>query len=319
MLTWNTGVDFFFVLSGFVLFWSYRPQQKYPHFIIRRLARIYPLHLIFLCLAVLSPITLYPKTWETFLAEVFLVHAWWVDPAVKYAFNGVSWTLSNELFFYLCAPLIIGWGVRRHGFKGAFSLLFAAIVIVGISFTALRNGVSPLIDTLPIFRIFEFIAGVFSAFAVSNMMQNSTGLNYPCKYIFSPWVAGMSLIVILLALSHTTTSQLAIAIVVTPVICWVLLSFAILDTRHHKNKRSVERYLTLAGETSFAFYLCHELVILNVQHFLRSSVLPTYVLVFLTLGISSLIAYCAHRFIEKPAQRWIINRFVKSSGGPIDK
>ena len=39
------GVSFFFILSGFVLMWSYKPSLSFRDFIIRRLIRIWPLHL----------------------------------------------------------------------------------------------------------------------------------------------------------------------------------------------------------------------------------------------------------------------------------
>ena len=39
------GVTFFFVLSGFVLMWAFDPQITAAQFLIRRLTRVYPLHL----------------------------------------------------------------------------------------------------------------------------------------------------------------------------------------------------------------------------------------------------------------------------------
>jgi peptidoglycan/LPS O-acetylase OafA/YrhL len=41
-----TGVSFFFVLSGFVLTWSARPDDIATGFWRRRIARIYPVHLV---------------------------------------------------------------------------------------------------------------------------------------------------------------------------------------------------------------------------------------------------------------------------------
>src|SRR5947208_9971420 len=46
------GVDFFFVLSGFVLTWSWRPELRARRFWWHRFARIWPLHLTTLVLAV---------------------------------------------------------------------------------------------------------------------------------------------------------------------------------------------------------------------------------------------------------------------------
>ena len=45
------GVALFFVLSGFVLTWSYKPADGAKKFYLRRFARVYPLHLFFFALA----------------------------------------------------------------------------------------------------------------------------------------------------------------------------------------------------------------------------------------------------------------------------
>ena len=42
----GTGVTLFFILSGFVLAWGYKPQQTARSFWWHRIARIYPLHLV---------------------------------------------------------------------------------------------------------------------------------------------------------------------------------------------------------------------------------------------------------------------------------
>src|SRR3954466_10818588 len=41
-----TGVSFFFVLSGFVLAWSARDGDPPRSFWLRRIARVYPVHLV---------------------------------------------------------------------------------------------------------------------------------------------------------------------------------------------------------------------------------------------------------------------------------
>ena len=42
------GVALFFVLSGFVLTWSYKPADGAKKFYLRRFARVYPLHLFYI-------------------------------------------------------------------------------------------------------------------------------------------------------------------------------------------------------------------------------------------------------------------------------
>ncbi|GEK84954.1 acyltransferase family protein [Microbacterium aerolatum] len=48
----NFGVAFFFILSGFVLTWSWQPSVGIGTFYWRRFARIYPLHIVTLLAAI---------------------------------------------------------------------------------------------------------------------------------------------------------------------------------------------------------------------------------------------------------------------------
>ena len=46
------GVSFFFILSGFVLRWTFDPKMSWGRFVSRRVSRIYPLHWLGLILSV---------------------------------------------------------------------------------------------------------------------------------------------------------------------------------------------------------------------------------------------------------------------------
>ncbi|MFE3287656.1 acyltransferase family protein, partial [Streptomyces sp. NPDC059233] len=102
------GVSFFFVLSGFVLTWSARPDDTAPRVWRRRLAKIYPNHLVtFVLAAVVMLVAADPFTAKGTLANLFLVQAWFPDITVPNTMNAVSWSLSVELFFYLSFPFLL--------------------------------------------------------------------------------------------------------------------------------------------------------------------------------------------------------------------
>src|SRR5436305_1921821 len=103
------GVDFFFVLSGFVLAWSARPDVGPLRFWWNRFARIWPLHLTTLLLALALGVAVASGGVAALLPNLFLVQAWWPQPDVYFGFNAVSWSLSCEVFFYLCFPLLFRW------------------------------------------------------------------------------------------------------------------------------------------------------------------------------------------------------------------
>ncbi|WP_406046043.1 acyltransferase family protein [Micromonospora sp. NBC_00898] len=64
-----SGVEFFFILSGFVLVWSYRDGERRRTFLRRRLAKIYPNHLLM-------------------FGVVLLVGLWFADPINVWAALG---------------------------------------------------------------------------------------------------------------------------------------------------------------------------------------------------------------------------------------
>jgi peptidoglycan/LPS O-acetylase OafA/YrhL len=109
------GVNLFFILSGFILAYNYLGANGQLHgtrraFWAARFARIYPVYLLaFLVAAVPSAHYLLShhasplSTTITGLAALTLTQAW--VPAASDAWNGPSWSLSAETFFYLLFPL----------------------------------------------------------------------------------------------------------------------------------------------------------------------------------------------------------------------
>ena len=123
------GVDVFFVLSGFILAHVYLARLetgRFAHgdFLINRFARLYPMHLLMLVVAVANgllgcyrglplevygpPLGLDPATGGGFgwnlVSNLALVHAW--GTVNGHYFNPVSWSISAEAFAYLFFPAI---------------------------------------------------------------------------------------------------------------------------------------------------------------------------------------------------------------------
>ncbi|MGH6875963.1 MAG: acyltransferase family protein [Rhizomicrobium sp.] len=142
-------VEFFFALSGFVLTYVYAPRLRemwslrgYGAFLRARLARLYPLHLAILLLILCMVIALralaarggylsiYDEpwhpivTWQTFIANLFLVQAWNIFPYLSW--NGASWFVSVE--FLLCLLFPVYLALSRGGWKIALLLVIGGAV-----------------------------------------------------------------------------------------------------------------------------------------------------------------------------------------------
>ena len=132
-------VDFFFVLSGFVIAASYGERLvsgfAVRRFMLLRLGRIYPLHIavlaLYLCIELLRLI-FQPDGWsanppfagrrsaELLLASTLLIQTFLATPS---AWNPQSWSIAVEVWLYLAAALL--W--RSLGGRAWIVALVAAV------------------------------------------------------------------------------------------------------------------------------------------------------------------------------------------------
>jgi peptidoglycan/LPS O-acetylase OafA/YrhL len=164
------GVSLFFVLSGFIITYSHFSETMSPgvvrRFLWARVARIYPVYLLALVLALPTVVPL-PRPGEA-LAVLTMTQAW-TPPASKLGFAWVmqAWTLSIEAAFYLLFPLYWPW-VRRLGQRGTMLLALACAVFIlafGVPLVSPGAVTVPLLGDgvvvpIPLFRMAEFTYGM---------------------------------------------------------------------------------------------------------------------------------------------------------------
>ena len=110
------AVDMFFVVSGFLIFWSYENDQNNRNFYIKRFFRIFPLYAFLIILQTLFFIGFSDgkviEIVKYFVVNIFFLN--FLAPSVGSALSGLEvnaingslWTLKNEVVFYLIVPLI---------------------------------------------------------------------------------------------------------------------------------------------------------------------------------------------------------------------
>ncbi|WP_240505123.1 acyltransferase family protein [Nocardia mangyaensis] len=145
------GVTFFFVLSGFVICWSFRRGMSVRGYYLRRLLKIYPTHLIaalVLILVVAVPLTR-PVVW---LPNLALLHTWVPNWTTLGGLNVPSWSLCAELLFYLSFPLALPLLARipRHRLWWAMAGLVIAILLLHTGFHLWTEGPK---DTANVFAV----------------------------------------------------------------------------------------------------------------------------------------------------------------------
>ena len=292
-----SGVAFFFVLSGFILTYttasSGRPLDL-RRFYGRRFARVYPSHLVMLLVAIVVPVVAVDRTPVAAAGNLLLVQSWFPAGSMHYGMNGVSWSLSCEAFFYALFPLlflILRDAGRRSLLLGLGAVLAtqAAILIGG----SLDSSYPDFASVFPPLQLGAFVLGILVARAAL------------ADRLLPAWGMAALAAASVVACVELPTDRPDAAI-------WLLPLFAVLIAwayqADHRGRPGVlrSRALVYAGEVSFAFYLVHELVIINLRH---EHLAHGWSLALVALLVSCAAAVTLHHLVERPAQRWLSTLF----------
>ena len=163
----NTGVSYFFILSGFVMLIANQNQTQldYKQYYLSRFARIYPVYLMGLLLV--WPTAHLLNNVPSLLAHFSLMQAFF--PAWVLDFNLPAWSVSVEVFFYAVFPLLFNV-FYASGKRQTF--VYAGIIVFWIlsqliyhlalnktfSFAFVTNTESFLFYS-PMFHLNEFLLG----------------------------------------------------------------------------------------------------------------------------------------------------------------
>lgn len=312
------GVSLFFILSGFVLTWSYKPGQKFRAFYIRRFARVYPLHLFFAIIALAFSLTVFDPSAGSVVMNIFLLQAWFPSWNYIFSVNAVSWSLSVEFFFYAIAPLFLVWILGEHRKKRVvLSIVFISIImIVAVSISSISNNLDIVVYSNPLARTGEFLLGSLAALAIQWAYAKEK-LSYitPAVSVFLLAFSSLGTLAFLWKISGLKYGQTITSFLAVPVFIILIASAAIYNIKNREFKnyqigRQLRNLLIFLGEVSFAFYLVHEMII----HFVNSASLDaplgnSLILLIFTFITSLILAILAHKFIELPMQRYILRKF----------
>lgn len=315
-------VDFFFILSGFVMSYIYRIEHPKPrafceitHYLIARFARIYPLHLISLVAVFLFFFLAALINWdweskfccvfddslrsaEALIANLFLVHAWGMFDWVTW--NLPSWSLSAELFCYLIfAALLAIDGKDRK----LVLVVLSFVVLFYYSFSMATNS-----DVDENFRLSAVRAASAFLIGIVLFLMRRLISSIPDHYL--TYIQIEASITLLLALHFGITDVISIGLM-------ALIVLVTWEDRGALCKLLTTRPLYTAGLFSFSIYMWHYLIKFIAQNdweyytglSLQSSAMGSMLFVACLLVLVIPISVWSYRFLEMPARKWIIVRF----------
>ena len=321
------GVTFFFVLSGFILTYAHSNLHGIGNsfkFIWARVARVWPAHIF--TMALMYVLWVYPfatglvVTTEQTLLSATLTQAWSLRPSNFFAFNGVAWTLSVEMFFYAMFPLLILNFSKTWHIKLVASLALAMAAVFIATFTNAPPYASGDVVTTaswiyiwPPARLFEFVLGMVAgkAFIVYGHKVRESGFK----------AVGLVALLLILAGSYFMPAigwQLEGQGLIGPALRgWVTVSsssifyaaglYLLASSTGLVTSALSWRPLVLLGEISFSIYLIHQMIIrsLTINPAWTQGIDPVVVMIGYW-AVTIVASYLLWVLIEKPCQRTML-------------
>lgn len=295
----SSGVDLFFVISGFVMMISTGPLRRAPHaartFLARRLERIVPLYWVVTTVKVVL-LLLVPAIGLNGLEgwhHVWTSYLFWPSLSPEGRFEPVlvvGWTLNFEMGFYLlfAAALALRW--RPLALLGPILLLVPLI-------PALWLGHVPLaLSFYHSTQLWEFLMGMLLGLGVQQVSKLPASLGallvLVCMWPLLTWnLPGVDL-------GRGWMWGLPAA--------GVVLGALALEARW--GRRS-PRWLLLLGDASYSIYLVHTLVLpaigLGVARIARPWPDEIPMALMVSVILSALAGVAVYRWIERPMLNWV--------------
>lgn len=332
-----SGVDLFFVLSGFlitgILLDSRESENYFRVFYMRRVLRIFPLYYFaILACVVLLPLlalrfaglwALYPRP-AGWLSYLFYYQNWWMplrEPT--HGILGHFWSLGVEEQFYLVWPACV---LLLPTKRLPWMCLVGAVAAMVLRFTLARPGpASEFILECTATRFDSLLIGGFVAFAVRR-----AGLFERARKVSAVvFVASFAVIAAINLIGHETLSRgyytqtLGFTFYALAYACVVLWAFAQNGTGTWLDRALNQRGLRMFGRYSYGIYVYHGPIyfalasLLNRYPWYGRSVGMGLLASFAFVGTSLGVAVLSFRYLESPFLR--MKRFfkVRSARGPL--
>jgi exopolysaccharide production protein ExoZ len=303
LLPWGAGVDLFFVISGFIMVYSserlFAAAGGAYDFIWRRLSRIVPLYWIATIFVIVTDVLRHrPAPDAASVVASFLFIPWGATGTRQpHPVYELGWTLNYEMFFYAIFALAIGF--RREAAVGLIAAALALLTLAGLA-THISNP-QWLAWTQAI--TLEFVFGM----GVALLARRGLVLSRLSRYLLIG-VGAAALFCDFLDSAAQSSSW------ITPndlsrVLAWglpaaMIVMGAALGERTANANNALTRFGKALGDSSYAFYLCHPILMsaFSMVWFALAldKRLPAYLGVGVSVAAACGLSLVVHRWLEKP-------------------
>lgn len=305
-----SGVDLFFVLSGFSLYYAWMRQElslkkvSAKNYYWRRFWRIYPPYIIAFVVPWLPIFLATPMDalWEAFL-HVFLIHNY--SETHFYGANGPLWSIAVEAQFYVLFPFIIAltrrWSMPVVVIGGiVLGLLYRTGVYLYFEDYTYRQVPKPYLQGFWLARIPNFLLGMWLAAGWKGAPRLDKLNN---KKAYGLFVMGVGVLGVTWAMVFLFRHGSMVFRELGFALGYVLIVFGVLKGAARELVES--KWLTFTGRISYSLYLTHAPVLLLLGGVVRDyfgdiSLIWGFSVLLVGFGVSYGVAIAYHRMVEVP-------------------
>lgn len=312
------SVNFFFILSGFILAYNYTDRHAAGRFATRefwrtRVTRLYPVYLLglLISLPILQLEWRYQTRahfWQGLVLTPLMQQGW--SPLLATFWNTPAWTLSCEVTFYLLFPwlLTLRWPQSGRKLGMLLMLLWMAALMLPLIYMWLRpDGMAPIdrysggywlrgVKLTPLPHVPAFLFGIVLS-RLNDRLQLSNTVRFA--------LATTSLATIFLVLEQGAKLPFLLTHngLLAPLFAGLILG---LSGMHSLARLLSFRPFVAIGEASYCLYILHFNLwpwihnsgLLHLLHIARWDPWSSYILL-------ELAALAAYRWIEQPGRGWM--------------
>ena len=299
------GVDIFFVLSGFIITYSNKyyitKASSVGQFLKKRVIRIFPIYWIiisfFLALQLIFP-SFYRTHFQLNFANI--TSTFFLLPN-HIMINGVSWSLTNELFFYMLFTLALIIPNKKYILTLLLVYLAFLIILPTFSFIAIDNNTSGFKQLFRFPMNIEFLLGVLIVFFLER---------FPQKWCAAFLIIGVSYFIF--SAIFTNSRLMLFNNGYDRVLMFGFPSFLIilsLVKYELANNIIVNKLFLKFGDASYSIYLFHlPIVAAFFKIIVKLPVTNHFLLVLISLGLLMFVCFAGiiiYKKIERPIIKWL--------------
>lgn len=286
----HSGVDLFFIISGFIMMMIGARENNFFLFMSKRITRVIPLYYIIttfaLCIYLFNPSLINGNN-----GAISILHSYLLIPAQGKSFLlSVGWTLSYEMFFYIVFACVV---FMKSSAKGVVaSLILIALILAGnqSSNVILHNFLSII--------LLEFAIGIGCFYFYDYMSKRLSNRN--AKVLASAFIL---IAIIYIAAQHDpffTLFQNRVLELAIPMM-FIFLAFCLCEYQFKafRDKAPI-KIMSYIGDASYSLYLTHLFALGLISKIFSKFEIENYFIFVATCVVGSVIggAVC-YEIVEK--------------------